>query len=288
MFAFPKIGIIVLNYNGERCLLPCLKSLDQLEYSPKEIIVVDNNSTDGSLEEAEKEFPHFVFVRNSKNQGFAKGMNIGMKEALARGAEWCWLFNYDALSHSQTLDKLISVTQENLRAGLLSPMIYETDSDKIWFAKGRIDFWRMRTVHTRPTKQELAAKTYKSEFLTGCALLIKKELIEKIGFLDESFFLYYEDADYSLRAAQVGFDCLVVREAKVLHKEESKFNPRKIYFLVYSGLIFFNKWAPFYLKPYLFVYVTMRRVKNFWDRLANKNDAAAQEVYLAYRDYLKL
>lgn len=288
MPAFPRVGIIVLNYNGKRCLLSCLESLDRLEYRNKDIIVVDNNSADDSLKEAEKKFSHFVFVRNSKNQGFAKGMNIGIKEALARGAEWCWLFNYDALSHPQTLDKLISATQENTKVGLLSPMIYETDSDRIWFAKGRIDFWRMRTVHARPTKQELAAKTYKSEFLTGCALLIKKELIEKIGFLDENFFLYYEDADYSLRAAQAGFDGLVTREVKVLHKEESKFNPQKIYYLVYSGLFFFFKWAPFYMKPYLSAYVTMRRVKNFWDRLSNKNDAVAQEVYLAYRDYFKL
>lgn len=287
MPTFPRVGIIILNYNGKRCLLSCLESLNRLEYRNKDIIVVDNNSADDSLKEAEKKFPHFVFVRNSKNQGFAKGMNIGMKEALARGAEYCWLFNYDALAQSQTLDKLISAAQENPKAGLLSPIIYETESDKIWFAKGKIDFWRMRTVHIEPTKQELAAKTYKSEFLTGCALLMKKELIEKIGFLDENFFLYYEDADYSLRAAQAGFDCLVAREAKVFHKEESKFNPRKIYYLVYSGLLFFNKWKPFYLKSYLFVYVTMRRVKNFWDRLANKNDAVAQKVYLAYRDYLK-
>src|SRR3989304_7306263 len=208
MVAFPQVGIIVLNYNGRRCLLPCLQSLDQLEYPNKEIIVVDNNSTDGSLKEAQKKFPHFVFVRNKKNEGFAKGMNIGIKEALARGAKRCWIFNYDAEAHPQTLDKLISAAQENPRAGLLSPIIYETNNNNLWFAKGRIDFLRMRTLHIHPTSEELNAKTYKSEFLTGCALLIKKELIEKIGFLDERFFLYYEDADYSLLAIQAGFDCL--------------------------------------------------------------------------------
>jgi GT2 family glycosyltransferase len=286
MRALPRVGIIVLNYNGKCCLLPCLQSLDQLEYQNKEIIVVDNNSTDGSLEDAKKEFPHFTFVRNQKNEGFAKGMNIGIKETLSRGAKWSWLFNYDAMAHPQALSKLISVAQENSKAGLLSPIIYEVNSDNMWFAKGKIDFLRMRTCHIKPTKRELSSKTYRSEFLTGCALLIKKELIEKIGFLDENFFLYYEDADYSLRAAQAGFDCLVVPEAKVSHDEKSQLNSKKIYYLVYSGLLFFNKWMPFYLRPYLVVYVTMRKIKNFWDRLYKK-DAIAQEVHRAYGDYFK-
>jgi GT2 family glycosyltransferase len=287
MYALPRVGIIVLNYNGKNCLLSCLQSLDRLEYSNKEILVVDNNSIDGSLEEAEKKFPHFIFVRNQKNEGFARGMNIGIKEALMRRAKWCWIFNYDAVAHPQALDKLISAAQENPKVGLLSPIICEANNDNLWFAKGEIDFLRMRTLHIQPTKQELAAKTYKSEFLTGCALLIKKELIEKIGFLDERFFLYYEDVDYSLRASRAGFDCLVAPEAKISHSEESKLNPNKIYYLVYSGLLFFYKWAPLYLKPYIAVYVTMRRIKNFWDRLYKK-DAIAQEVYRAYKDYFKL
>lgn len=287
MSAFPRVGIVVLNYNGKHCLLSCLKSLDQLEYPPQDIIVVDNHSIDGSLEEAEKIFPHFIFVRNQKNEGFAKGMNVGIKKVFSRGAEWCWIFNYDAVAHPQALDKLISAAQKNPKAGLLSPIIYEADSDNVWFAKGKIDFFRMRTLHIQPTKQELVAPIYRSEFLTGCALLIKKELVETIGFLDEKFFLYYEDADYSLRAKQAGFDCLVAPEAKVSHSENSQFNSKKIYYLVYSGLLFFNKWTPFYLNPYLIVYVTMRRIKNFFDRLRKKN-AVAQEVYRAYRDYFKL
>lgn len=287
MRAFPQVGIVVLNYNGKHCLLSCLKSLDQLEYYSKDIIVVDNHSIDGSLEEAEKIFPHFIFVRNPKNEGFAGGMNIGMRLALSRGAEWIWLFNYDAITYSQTLTLLISAAQENSRAGLLSPVIYKSDSDRPWFAQGKIDFLRMRTLHVLPTKQKFYSKTYQSEFLTGCALLVKKELTETVGFLDEKFFLYYEDADYSLRASQAGFTCLVARESKVLHSEESRLYSKKIYFLVYSGLLFFEKWVPFYMRPYLRAYVTMRRVKNLWNRLTRKS-TTDREVHMAYRDYFKL
>lgn len=284
MHAFPKVGIIVLNYNGKRCLLACLESLDRLAYAEKEVIVVDNHSTDDSLQEAEQRFPHFTFIRNDKNEGFAKGMNIGMRVALLQGAAWCWIFNSDAIADPQALSHLIRAAEKNPGAGLLSPVISETKSDCLWFAKGRIDFLRMRTVHILPTTQELAAPAYPSEFLTGCALFIKKELIDAIGFLDERFFLYYEDADYSLRAARAGYTCLVVPLARVRHAEESSRNTQKIYFLVYSGLLFFYKWVSFPLRLYLWVYVTMRRVKNLVDRACG-NTKASQEVYRAYRAY---
>lgn len=284
MHAFPKVGIIVLNYNGARCLLSCLQSLDRLEYPEKDIIVVDNASADDSFEEAEKKFPRFTYVRNAKNEGFARGMNVGMRLALKRGAEWVWLFNYDASADSGALSALILAAGENPQAGLLSPVISETGSGSVWFAKGKIDSFRMRTLHIPSTRAESASAAYSSEFLTGCALLIKKELIDTIGFLDERFFLYYEDADYSVRASRAGFACLVVPQAKVAHSEASNVRPEKTYFLVYSGLLFFEKWATPRMRPYLAAYGTMRRVKNFFDRLCGRA-RAAQEAYRAYRDY---
>lgn len=284
MRTFPRVGIVVLNYNGKHCLPLCLASLDGLLYGEKDIIVVDNASTDDSLDEAQRCFPHFTYVRNEKNEGFAKGMNIGIKLALRRGAEWVWIFNYDAVASPKSLDHLIMAAEDSPQAGLLSPLIYEADGEQLWFAKGRIDFLRMRTLHIPPKREDFLQKTYPSDFLTGCALLIRKKLIENIGFFDERFFLYYEDADYSLRAIRAGFDCFVVPEAVVLHSEASRENPKKVYFLVYSGLLFFKKWAPFLLRPYLTLYVTIRRVKNLFDRLSRKS-AATQEVYRAYRQY---
>lgn len=283
MHTLPQVGIIVLNYNGKHCLLPCLQSLDRLTYANKDIIVVDNGSLDDSLAVAEKQFPHFTFVRNEKNEGFAKGMNIGMRLALARGATWCWVFNYDAIAAPDSLSRLIAVTEEYPRAGLLSPLISVPGSDCHWFAKGRIDFFRMRTVHIEPTATELQTVAYPSEFLTGCALLIKKELIDAAGLLDENFFLYYEDADYSIRALRSGFALLVVPSAHVSHSEVSRSHPKKTYFLVYSGLLFFAKWASPVMRPYLFVYVTMRRVKNFLKR--RSGSVAAEETHRAYRKY---
>lgn len=280
----PRVGIIVLNYNGDKCLPSCLASLDQLAYSNKEIIVVDNGSSDDSFSRAGKSFPQFTFVRNGKNEGFAKGMNIGMRLAFLHNADWCLLFNYDAEIDMQALSSLMVVAEKHPRAGLLSPMIYEKGSNHLWFGKGRIKFLRMRAIHEEPSSEDLAAESYRSEFLTGCALLIKKEVTIAIGLLDERFFLYYEDADYSLRATEAGFENLVVPRARVWHSEESKINPKKTYFLVYSGLLFFKKHTPLLLRPYMALYVTIRRVKNSLDRVFWR-ESTVEEVHLAYEQF---
>lgn len=280
----PRVAIIVLNYNGKDCLPACLESLSLLEYSNKEIIVVDNASSDDSFLVAEKKFPECTFVRNEKNEGFAKGMNSGIRLALSHGVAWCWLINYDAVVQPQTLTNLMAVAEKYPKTGLLSPQILEKESKKIWFAKGELDFFRMRAVHSTPTKKDFSSDAYRSEFLTGCALLIKRELIEAIGFLDERFFLYYEDVDYSLRATQAGFSCLVVPKALAWHSEASRMRSEKVYFLVYSGLLFFKKHASFLMRQYLFVYVTMRRVKNWFDRTYRRNGADL-EVYRAYQHF---
>lgn len=280
----PKVSIIVLNYNGNDCLLSCLCSLDQLEYGNKEIVVVDNGSTDNSLFLAQKLFPNLIFICNEKNEGFSKGMNMGMKQSFLRGAAFCLLFNYDAEIDAQALKRLICVAEKNTHVGLLSPIIYNKESKKIWFAKGKIEFLRMRTIHQKVSQEEFMKESYQSEFLTGCALLVKKELVDVIGFLDEKFFLYYEDADYSLRATKAGFQCLVVPSASVYHSEKSTTNPKKTYFLVYSGLLFFEKHIPAILRPYMAIYVTMRRWKNALDRFLKKG-IIAEEVGFAYKEF---
>ena len=211
-------------------------------------------------------------------------MNIGMRLAFLRGADWCLLFNYYAEIEPHALTHLVSVAQGNSRAGLLSPVIYGKDKGSPWFAKGKIEFFRMRATHRTPSVRELSSDFYASEFLTGCSLLVKKELVDKIGFLDERFFLYYEDADYSLRAAKAGFDCLVVSKARAWHSERSEINPEKMYFLVYSGLLFFEKHTPYFWRPYMMLYGTIRRVKNFLDRTCKKS-IVAEEVHRAYKNF---
>jgi GT2 family glycosyltransferase len=279
----PKVAIIVLNWNGRDCLHDCLISLSNLHYDRKDIIVVDNASTDGSYEEAKRSFPNYHFMTTGTNLGFAGGMNAGIRAALERGADWCWLFNNDATAHPDSLNILIHHSFALPQAGLLSPIIFDPQHESLWFGKAIIRFFRMRTEHVMPKDAELGLAHYSSPILTGCALLIRKEVFARIGFLDETFFLYYEDADFSLRASQAGFGLSIVPQAIVQHKESSQSNPEKIYHLVRSGLIFFDRHTPWYIRPYLCIYATIRRTKNLIDRLLGREEAF--RVGQAYADY---
>jgi GT2 family glycosyltransferase len=127
----PKVAIIVLNYNGRDCLPGCLSSLGSLSYLDKEVIVVDNGSSDDSLMAAKENFPECSFIENGENLGFAAGMNRGIRSALEHGTDFVWLFNYDASSAPDTLDKIIRVAEAHPEAGLLSPVISDHDG-KIW------------------------------------------------------------------------------------------------------------------------------------------------------------
>lgn len=282
MSSSPKVAIIVLNYNGQDCLLDCLSSLDALTYQNKEIIVVDNKSEDESLIQAEQIFPYFTYLRNTTNLGFAAGMNVGIREALNHGAKWCLIFNNDATADRHLLSVLVKESAHHPRAGLFCPLITKPHSDTLWFGKGRLNFFRMRTEHIVPSKNDLAQTAYSSEFLTGCALFIHHTVFEKIGFLDENFFLYYEDADFCLRARKADFETLVVPAARVWHSEKSESHPKKIYYLVLSGLLFFHKHAPVSLRPYFTLYVTIRKIKNHIDTLLGRENAAL--VRQAYED----
>ena len=126
-------------------------------------------------------------------------------------------------------------------------------------------------------------KPFKTGFLTGCALFLPRLAVEEIGFLDEAFFLYYEDADYSERARAKGFSLYVIPNAKVTHSEESIHNPKKTYHLVFSGLLFFSKHTKGLFSFYQAIYGILRRQKNRWDLFRGK--PLAREVSRAYSEF---
>lgn len=279
----PKIFVIVLNFNGQDTLVPCLASIYQSDYLNFEVVVVDNDSRDGSLEQAMKSFSRAHFIKNSENIGFARGNNVGIRWALEKFADYILILNNDATIEKTTLSELLQTMQRNDSAGIASPLILSGDGKNIWFAGGIIDWHKMRTEHLHKTRFD---SPYSSEYISGCAMFIKKDVFKKIGILDERFFLYYEDADFSMRAKKAGFDLLVVPLTRIKHLEQSSSkNNLKIYWLVLSGLMFFYTHSP--NKAWVVFYVFLRKIKNLFDRLFSRNEHA-QLVHRAYQDYKKL
>jgi GT2 family glycosyltransferase len=277
----PKVFVLILNYNGKDTLTRCLQSVYQTDYPNFEVAVVDNDSKDGSLEEAKNLFPRAHFIKNSANLGFAAGNNIGIRFALEKMADYVWVLNNDTKIEKDTLSQLVSEGENSPKIGILSPLILHSKTKNIWFGGGKIHWLSMKTTHVPPQSLYNAAA---SDYICGCAMLVKKDVFRKAGLFDEHFFLYYEDADLSVRARKAGFELRILPKAHVFHDEASAANPDKVYWLVVSGLQFFRKHTPWYLKPWTALYLLARKTKNRYDILLRKNPLAP-EVRRAYLNY---
>jgi GT2 family glycosyltransferase len=253
-----------------------------LDYPNFEVVVVDNNSRDGSFEEAKLNFSKAHFIQNEENLGFSIGNNSGIRFALERMAEHVLLLNNDTEVEKDFLTKLVEVAETDEKIGIASPVIFNGQDRQIWFSGGRIDWLRMKTIHGR---KSATVDFYETDVITGCAMLVKSRVFKEIGLLDEDYFLYWEDTDFTVRAQRAGFKTIVVSGSWIYHFEKSeKEKKNKTYWLVVSGLIFFKKNTPLMLKPWITSYVFLRKMKN-WADVVLKRGELAPTVRKAYKDF---
>ena len=222
----PRLFTVILNWNGKRDLLECIRSVQAASY-PCEVIVVDNASSDDSVESLRIEFPTVLVIQNETNLGFA-GNNVGMEEALLRGADYVLLLNNDTWVDPGCFEKLIEVAEEKPEAGILSPRIcYYSNPKLIWYDGGKLEkingLWSSGHFHADSLEDSVVDRVGAVDYICGCAMLIRRSVIQKIGGLDPKFFMYWEDVDYSLRAQQAGFQLVHVPSARVLHKVSHSF-----------------------------------------------------------------
>jgi GT2 family glycosyltransferase len=217
-----KVSIITLTWNSYEVTRDCLLSLRNLEYPCFEVMVVDNGSNDGSSERLASEFPDVRLIRNQTNLGFSGGNNVAIRDALLRDSDYLLLLNNDTLVDPGFLSALIRVAETDDRIGLLNPKIYYLEPpNTIWYAGGIRKPWRVFPKHLGLHKLDDGRydTTREVTFITGCALLIKTNVVRQIGLLDEIFFLGFEDADWSVRAFQAGFKGVYVPAAVIWHRD---------------------------------------------------------------------
>ncbi len=261
----PKVFIIIINFNGWKDTQECLASLDKVNYDNFEIVLVDNASKERPQEADLKEFPNLkiLYQFNKENLGFAGGNNQGIKIALSKGADYILLLNNDTVVASDFLSELVKEGEEDSKNGILGPLIYFYDrKDVIWSAGGRINkrFYRGELIGYQEEDKNQYQATEQVDYISGTCLLIKREVIEKIGLLSEDYFLYYEDTDWCQRAKLAGWRCLFVPSSKIYHKISSstrEFSYPYIYYHSRNGLIFClkfgRKWQAFILSLWLFI-----------------------------------
>lgn len=224
MTSSPRVAIIVVNWNRRDDTLYCLESLSHLRYPNYRIILVDNASTDGSAEAVRGRFPDVKIIEADQNLRFAGGNNLGLKNALSKADDFSLLLNNDTAADPDFLNHLIEAAESGKRIGLVAPKIlYHDRPDVIWFAGGVLKpaWGYVRHFGLRQLDDGRFDQRREVSFLTGCCLLIHKEVIDEIGLLDENFYLYSEDADYCLRALGVGFKLIYEPKARIYHKVSS-------------------------------------------------------------------
>lgn len=218
----PVIAVVVLTWNGRDLTLDCLESLARLTTPGVRIIVVDNASEDGTAAAVRERFGARVTVlSNPANLGYAAGNNAGIRHALADGADLIVLLNNDTVVDAAFAGKLARGLAGAPGAGIAGPKIlYYTPPDRIWFAGGVISLWRgtARHVGIRESDRGQYDAPGPTGYVSGCALMARREVFERVGLLDEAYRAYFEDADFCLRAARAGFGIRYVPSARVWHR----------------------------------------------------------------------
>ncbi len=233
MTSEPRVVISILNWNGAEKTLACLRSLKVQTYRNAVIRVVDNGSVDDSCERISSAYPDVMLLRNPENTGFAAGHNVVLRKAHEGDADYVWILNSDAEVHADALAALVALSESDSAIGLVSPVIYDrSDTSRVQFCGSWLDWDAQEVRYSREFAAiEAREKVAPGDMsLWGTALLIKREVLERVGMLDENFFAYYEDNDYCVRAARCGFFSRVAPSAMVRHDAHRSTRTRPPYF----------------------------------------------------------
>jgi GT2 family glycosyltransferase len=248
-----SVAAIVLNYRRADDTIDCVRSLRRSKGLKPKIMVVDNASDDGSIDRIAGAFPDVQIVRNRSNLGYAGGNNVGIREALKKGAEYVLVINNDCTVAPDAVGKMVGVAREE-RAGIVSPKVYD------FFNPGVIQYAGYRNVHLLGQglpigEGERDKGQYDNEAelnaAPGCAMLLSRSLLESVGLFDEIFFAYSEELDLCRRAREAGCRILFVPSAHVWHKKAATLcqrRPEYTYYLTRGRLIYARKhlgWGAF-------------------------------------------
>jgi hypothetical protein len=222
----PKISAIIIHWNQEELTRCTIKSLLKIGYPELTIVLVDNGSTDGSGKRIAIEFPDIQLIHSDENLGYAGGANLGFAASLEGEATYLFLLNNDVTFDPEIINALVEEmeVEGNKDVGMCVAKIYFAEEPKkIWYAGGEID---QRTGLCRHLGYgQIDGQEYEvprdCTFANGCAMFLRREVIENVGFLDTSYFHTGEDLDYSLRLLANGYRIFFVPQAKLWHKIRS-------------------------------------------------------------------
>jgi len=243
------VSVVIVNYNGRYLLGDCLDSMKEQTFREFEIILVDNASTDGSVEFVKNNYPEVKIVCNEENLGYGGGNNAGIR--VAKG-EYIVQLNNDTKPHQHWLQSLVEAADGDSRVGMCASKILSFDDPEIIDNTGLLMY--PDGIARGRGRLERDRGQYDSQldvfFPSGCAALYRKAMLDDIGLFDEDFFLYMDDVDIGLRGRLAGWRCVYVPEAVVYHKYSatvSPYSPMKAYLVERNRLWIVIKYFPLHM-----------------------------------------
>ena len=214
------IKILILNWNGKHILKPCLDSIKKIDYSNYSVMVIDNGSTDNSVEMVKEKYPQVDIIELKKNYGFAGGYNRCFTQLRDEYSEFVLLLNNDTEVDSNILSSFIQAKDKYGDNHLYGGKIfYKKNPEVIWYAGGNVNLKYLKLSHRgiRQTDSAEYSKPMQTDYVTGCCLFTSMEVINQLNGFDERFNMYGEDVDLCLRAKQKGIICYYWPDAKLWH-----------------------------------------------------------------------
>lgn len=250
-----ELSIIIVSFNTRQLLKDCLISIfDQTLSLTFEVLVVDNASTDGSVEMLKKEFPKVKLISNSQNLGFAKANNLALRQAQG---ELLLLLNSDTLVLDNAITKMVKFMKESPNVGIVGPKLLNPDKSPQPSTGKFLNLWASflwligaeRLGLTRSSPGEIK----ETDWISGACLMVRHEVLNKVGFLDENFFMYLEEMELCYRVKNVGFKIYFYPSSQVLHLVRGSGDRKKAIWEIYKSLSYFYqkhkpKWQQVVLK----------------------------------------
>ena len=218
-----SVNLFVLNWNGRDLTLDCLSSLEKITYPNVKVYIIDNGSSDNSVSAIRNQFPDYEIIGLPENYGFARGNNAGF-ELVKQKADYTIFLNNDTIVDPNFVEPLINAMESNSTVKQSTPKIFYADNlDYIWFGGGKVSLWAgwIRHLGIRQKDSMQFSFNRNVDYATGCCVCMRTVDFESIGMFDESFLMYGEDVDLSLRFRKQGGQILFVPESKIWHKVSS-------------------------------------------------------------------
>lgn len=285
----PSLAIVIVNWNSFEVTANCLNSLRKVNYKHYEVIVVDNGSKDDSVDQFKKHFPEVTLLRNDENRGFTGGNNTGIQYALDKEKELIMLLNNDTIVTRNFADVLINQIKHDSSIGAIQPKIlYNQERNVVWNAGGKFNsfFSLSKPVGLDQLDKGQFDEATDIDWITGCCFLVRSSVVKQIGLLDDKFFIYYEDSDWSFKISNLGLRLRYEPAAIIYHEvgmsnhnrkghNEGNISPFTHYQVVRNHLFMVRRYAKglnligswlnqfFKICSYLVYFLVRRRFKKF-------------------------